>query len=164
MCMSPKIVTLRSPKPLSVRSASEEALYFEVLRKSNQRVEALRVQREQDFLLNEPEHSMFLQLEQVRCPLHLYWFKQSLEQLSPGQILKLQSKSGVVAKDLEAACRIMGIETKLLRYGRQYFLYATKASVQQAIVYPIHKKIQNPETGVPVRDPPVTRLVGIHAR
>jgi TusA-related sulfurtransferase len=132
MCMSPKIVILRPPKPLSVRSASEEALYFEVLRKSNQRVEALRVQREQEFLGNEPEHAMFLQLEQVRCPLHLHRFKQSLEQLSPGQILKLQSKSGVLVKDLEAACRIMGIETKMLRYGRQYFLYATKASGQQA--------------------------------
>lgn len=164
MCMSPKVVILRPPKPLPVRSASEEALYFEVLRKSNQRVEALRVQREQEFLGNEPEYAMFLQLEQVRCPLHLYWFKQSLEQLSPGQILKLQSKSGVVAKDLEAACRIMGIETKMLRYGRQYFLYATKTSGQQAIVYPIYKKSRNSETGVPARDQPVTRLVGIHAR
>ncbi len=164
MCMSPKIVILRPPKPLSVRSASEEARYFEVLRKSNQRVEALRVQREQEFLRNEPEHAMFLQLEQVRCPLHLHRFKQSLEQLSPGQILKLQSKSKVLVKDLEAACRIMDIETKMLRYGRQYFLYATKASVQQAVVYPIHQKLQNPEIEVPASDQPVTSLVGSHAR
>jgi TusA-related sulfurtransferase len=107
---------------------------------------------------------MFLQLEQVRCPLHLNRFKQSMEQLSPGQILKLQSRSKVLVKDLEAACRIMGIEIKMLRYGRQYFLYATKASGQQAVVYPIRQKLQNPETGVPARAQPVTSLVGIHAR
>jgi len=164
MCMSPKIVILRPPKPLSVRSASEEALYFAVLRKSNQSVEALRVQREQEFLRNEPEHAMVLQLEQVRCPLHLHRFKQSLKQLLPGQILKLQSKSKVLVKDLEAACRIMGIETKMLRYGRQYFLYTTKASCQQTVVYPIHQKLQNSETGTPARDQPVTGLVGIDAR
>ena len=164
MCMSPKIVILRPPKPLSVRSASEEALYFAVLRKSNQSVEALRVQREQEFLRNEPEHAMVLQLEQVRCPLHLHRFKQSLKQLLPGQILKLQSKSKVLVKDIEAACRIMGIETKMLRYGRQYFLYTTKASCQQTVVYPIHQKLQNPETGVPARDHPVASLVGIDAR
>jgi len=58
----------------------------------------------------------------------------------------------------------MGIETKMLRYGRQYFLYATKASVQQAVVYPIHQKLQNPETGVSASDQPVTNLVGSHAR
>jgi TusA-related sulfurtransferase len=110
------------------------------------RMEALRLQREQQFMRDEPGYAMTLELEEVRCPLHIHRFKPSLNQLLPGQILKLQSKSKVLVKDLEAACRIMGIETKMLRYRRQYFLYAVQTSVQQAVVYPIRQKLSNLET------------------
>jgi len=166
MCITPKMGILRPPKPLSIRNASEEAQYFGALRESNQRVEALRLQREHEFMAREPAYVTVIELEHVRCPLHLYQFKQSLSELRPGETLKLVSKAKTLVKDLKAACRILGIESRILRYRRQYYLYATQTSVHSAMVYPIREfskddEISSAGESVCVRHPPANaRMVG----
>ncbi|MCP4873871.1 MAG: hypothetical protein GY896_00155 [Gammaproteobacteria bacterium] len=65
-------------------------------------------------------------------------------------------------KDLEAACRVLGIEAKLLTYRRQYYLYATQPSARLALVYPLERKLSNHGLAAPVSERSVSGwIVGV---
>ena len=141
MCITPKKgLSLRPPEPLSLRSRQQEEIYHAILRTSNQNVENLRQQRKNDFLRLEPEYSDTLDLTQIRCPLHLLRFKQAIKGLVPGQTLKIRSGSPDLIKDLAAACRILNIDSRVLRFRQQHFLYATRSKVHSASVHWIHRE------------------------
>ncbi|MCP4981255.1 MAG: hypothetical protein GY935_12255 [Gammaproteobacteria bacterium] len=65
-------------------------------------------------------------------------------------------------KDLEAACRVLGIEAKSLTYRRQYNLYATQPSAQLALVYTLERKLSNHGLATPASERSVSgRIAGV---
>jgi TusA-related sulfurtransferase len=127
MCISPRAaLTAKPPPPILINTAFSEKQYHVTLRQSNENVERLLHQRRQSFLAQEPQFQHILNIDKIRCPLHILQFKRIFENLDINETLKLTSASSATINDLSAVCRILNISTQTLSYRRHYYLYASK--------------------------------------
>ena len=143
MCISPKLaINLKPPAHLKVRGTSDHEFQL-ILRNSNDQVERLGQQRLQVFLDQQPAFEKAIEIQQLRYPYHLLEFKLAQKSLLPGLKLKVISQSSILIDDLAAACRILKIPTKTLRFRKQFFIYVTQTSGASVHVF---RKQTSPDT------------------
>ena len=147
MCISPTAaLTAKTPSLIPINKVESDKHYHDALRKSNDNVERLRHERKQAFLAQQPEFQQLVNIDKIRCPLHILKFRLAFHNLAFNETLKIASVSTKTIEDLSAVCRILNISTKTLSYRGQYFLYASSTPsmiylrVQSVPNWPRHQK------------------------
>ena len=124
MCISPKVnLSVKQPARLKVLSVVDPQYQF-ILNNSNDNVERLHAQRQQEFLDREPVFDKTITIEQFGYPTHLLEFKKALAQLAGGQTLKVSSQSAILIDDLAASCRALNLPVETRQFRRFHYLYA----------------------------------------
>lgn len=138
MCISPTAaLTAKAPSLIPINTVESDKHYHAALRKSNDNVERLRHQRKQAFLAQQPEFQQLVNIDKIRCPLHILKFRQAFHNLAFNETLKIASVSTKTIEDLSAVCRILKISIKTLSYRGQYFLYASRLKKAKACLHQI---------------------------
>lgn len=139
MCISPKVnLSVKQPARLKVLSVVDPQYQF-ILNNSNDNVERLHAQRQQEFLDREPVFDKTITIEQFGYPTHLLEFKKALAQLAGDQTLKVSSQSAILIDDLAASCRALNLPVETRQFRRFHYLYARRTVPVSASVYSITK-------------------------
>jgi len=123
MCSTPRVsIALKAPSLLPLASNLDSKHFHATFRQSNENIERLQQQREQEFLSQEPDFQRQIDIDSIHCPSHLIQFTGELKKLDAEQTVKVSCSSSALINELAASGRILNFTVKTLRFRRQQFL------------------------------------------
>ncbi len=118
---------MRRPAAGSILDSETGARFARQWHESNDNVERLRKQREAEFTAREPAWSASVDIDHLRCPLHLQRMREALGRIHRGQILRISAPTQALIDDLDAAARQLHLQSSRLMFRGKRFLYIRAA-------------------------------------